>query len=97
MGAQGHQVAHIHPAWLSGCYYARVPELVASSQEAHAGWIEFGRPGVQIPYTVEPEIRSYQPKEGLVVLFPSYFYHHTVPYESDAERISIAFDVLRQD
>ncbi len=97
MGAQGHQVAHIHPAWLSGCYYPRVPGLVASSQEAHAGWIEFGRPGVQIPYTVEPEIRAYQPKEGLVVLFPSYFYHHTVPYESDAERISIAFDVLRQD
>ena len=33
----------------------------------------------------------------MVVLFPSYFYHHTVPYQSDAERISIAFDVLRQD
>ncbi len=97
MGEQGHQVPHIHPAWLSGVYYARVPELVAASQEAHAGWLEFGRPGLQIPYTVEPEIRAFQPKEGLGVFFPSNFYHHTVPCESDAERISIAFDVLRQD
>ncbi len=52
---------------------------------------------MQIPYTVEPEIRSYQPKEGLVVLFPSYFYRHTVPCACDEERITIAFDVLRQD
>lgn len=97
MGRQGHQVPHIHPAWLSGCYYPKLPDVVAASQEDHAGWIEFGRPGLQVPYTVEPEIRAYQPEEGLVVLFPSYFYHHTVPYASDQERISIAFDVLRQD
>lgn len=94
MEAQGHQVPHIHPAWLSGCYYAKVPNVVSAQAETHAGWIEFGQPGVQIPYNVEPELKAYQPKEGLVVLFPSYFYHHTVPYEVDEQRISIAFDVL---
>lgn len=97
MEAQGHQVPHIHPAWLSGCYYPKVPDLVARSGEAHAGWIEFGRPGLAIPCKAAPEVRGIQPEEGLLVLFPSYFYHHTVPYEADAQRISIAFDVLRAD
>jgi hypothetical protein len=32
-----------------------------------------------------------------MVLFPSYFYHRTVPFESDEVRISIAFDVLELD
>jgi tetratricopeptide (TPR) repeat protein len=27
-------------------------------------------------------------------LFPSYFYHRTIPFESDGQRISIAFDIL---
>jgi hypothetical protein len=35
-----------------------------------------------------------RPEEGLMVLFPSYFYHGTVPLESDEVRISIAFDVI---
>ncbi len=30
-------------------------------------------------------------------LFPSYFYHGTVPIETDEQRISIAFDVIPQD
>ena len=25
---------------------------------------------------------------------PSYFYHHTVPFEADGTRISIAFDLM---
>ncbi len=29
-----------------------------------------------------------------MVLFPSYFYHRTIPFESDEQRISIDFDVM---
>ena len=94
MEAQGHQVPHIHPAWLSGVYYPKVPPIVTAGAEAHAGWIGFGRPGTQIPYENEPEIRLFKPEEGMMILFPSYFYHHTVPYEAEEQRISIAFDVL---
>jgi len=64
---------------------------------ARAGWLEFGRPGVQIPHRVEPEIRAYQPHDGLLVLFPSYFYHHTIPFTGSGRRISMAFDVLPED
>ena len=37
-----------------------------------------------------------RPEEGLIVLFPSFFFHRTIPFESAEERISVAFDVLRE-
>jgi tetratricopeptide (TPR) repeat protein len=94
---QGYQVPHIHPAaWLSSVYYARVPDIVDASDPGHAGWIEFGRPAADFQYTVEPELRLYQPKEGLLLMFPSYYYHRTVPFGSPQTRISISTDVLRE-
>jgi len=47
--------------------------------------------------TAEPELKLYQPKEGLMILFPSYLFHRTVPIETTEQRISIAFDVLAAD
>ena len=35
-----------------------------------------------------------RPEEGLLVLFPSYFYHRTIPFDDPGTRISIAFDVV---
>lgn len=93
MRAQGHQSAHIHPtSWLSGVYYPRVPDLVKRSNNAHKGWIELGRPPEHYPITREPEVTFIEPLEGKLILFPSYLYHRTVPYDDDALRISIAFD-----
>jgi hypothetical protein len=43
---------------------------------------------------VAPEVRAVQPEEGMMILFPSYFYHRTVPFETGETRISIAFDVM---
>jgi hypothetical protein len=34
-----------------------------------------------------------RPEEGLMLLFPSYMYHRTIPFAGDGTRISIAFDV----
>jgi hypothetical protein len=42
---------------------------------------------------IAPEVRFYRPEEGLMFLFPSYFYHRTVPFESEQLRVSIAFDI----
>lgn len=93
MESQGHQVAHIHPeAWLSGVYYVRLPDAVGGGGNGEEGWIEFGRPPEHFHNAAEPEVKSYRPEEGLMVLFPSYFYHRTIPFESDQLRISIAFD-----
>ncbi len=92
---QGYQVPHIHPsAWLSGVYYVRLPEIISQPGQGKAGWIEFGRPPEHFHCSVEPEVRLFQPEQGLMLLFPSYFYHRTVPFESTDARISISFDVL---
>lgn len=93
--AQGHQIPHIHPAaWLSGVYYVKIPEIVARSGNNRAGWIEFGQPSANLNCSATPELRDIQPEEGLMVLFPAYFYHRTLPFDTEGTRISIAFDVL---
>lgn len=95
MEHEGHQVAHIHPAaWLSGVYYVEVPDSVRRDDPAHAGWIEFGRPPDDIHAHHDPHVRLIHPQPGLMVLFPSHFYHRTVPLAGAERRISIAFDVM---
>ncbi|NKB58834.1 MAG: tetratricopeptide repeat protein [Alphaproteobacteria bacterium] len=90
---EGYQVSHIHrAAWLSGVYYAKVPAIV--NDGGNAGWIEFGEPGPEYHWSAEPEAKTFQPKPGLMVLFPSYMFHRTIPFESDETRISVAFDVV---
>lgn len=92
---QGHQIAHIHPsAWLSGVYYVAVPESIAAAGEDTAGWIEFGQPPEHFHGKTPPELTLIKPQAGLLVLFPSYFYHRTIPFDAAGQRISIAFDVL---
>lgn len=93
----GHQVPHIHPeAWLSGVYYPRLPETVRAGP-GPAGWLGFGEPDHEFPRRAEPRIVHVRPEEGLLVLFPSYFYHRTVPFDADGIRISVAFDLIPTD
>jgi uncharacterized protein (TIGR02466 family) len=92
--SQGHQSPHIHPpSWISGCYYIRVPKEVTMAGTGYPGWIEFGRPHRSFDAKAEPAITRVQPKEGLMLLFPSFFYHATVPFEFEETRICIAFDI----
>ena len=98
MRSGGHQLAHIHPlGWMSGVYYAALPPQVADDDPAQAGWIRFGRPGALLADLDGLNCHTIRPQEGLLVLFPSYLYHHTIPFESSERRISIAFDALPKD
>ena len=88
----GHQVPHIHSAaWLSRVYYPQLPPVIG--EDYQAGWIEFGQPPEQIACGRDPDVLLIRPKEGLMLLFPSYMYHRTIPFSGDGTRISIAFDV----
>ena len=94
----GHQLPHIHPfGWMSGVYYVRLPDVADPSAEPQAGWIEFGRPGADFHCRAAPLTRMVQPHEGMIVMFPSYFYHRTVPFSDDTRRVSVAFDVVREN
>jgi uncharacterized protein (TIGR02466 family) len=95
LGAQGHQASHMHrAAWISGVYYAKLPDVMHSGVTGNAGWIEFCRPPDEFNCKATHDVHLIEPKEGLMVLFPSYLYHRTIPFESEDLRISIAFDLL---
>ena len=93
--AQGHQGPHFHPdGCVSGVYYVRVPDSVLSASNGE-GCLEFGRTADAIGGgSRDPLLRLVTPAEGLLLLFPSYFYHRTLPFDGPQSRISIAFDVL---
>ena len=92
---QGNLLPHIHmEGYLSGVYYAQIPDDISEEDPGHAGWFELGRAPADLHPSVEPEVFALRPEEGLMVLFPSYMYHRTVPFRSEAWRISIAFDVV---
>lgn len=95
MKNQGYQKQHIHPSgWLSGVTYIQLPDAVYASAAAREGWIEFGQPPEGFPWQREPQLHSVQPEIGKIVLFPSYYYHKTIPFTADRQRISVAFDVI---
>lgn len=86
----GHHVPHFHSqGWMSSAYYARLPDRVDNGNP-HDGWIEFGRPPPVFKLDLGPR-RLIEPKDGLLVLFPSYMWHGTIPFGS-GERLTAAFD-----
>ena len=87
---QGYQDAHIHSGgWLSGVIYLKlVPAL-----EKNEGAIEFGLNGAFYSDVKSPKV-IYQPKLGDIILFPSSLHHKTIPFSTDTDRISIAFDLM---
>lgn len=88
----GHHISHAHPeGWLSSCYYVDLPEDVDTSDD-HQGWLRIGEPPVG---QIMDKLDSFdiQPSEGALILFPSYFWHGTLPFSKGAQRLTVAFDV----
>lgn len=94
MNDRGHERAHVHPnGWLSGVLYLELPAVIDDPDRYPEGWLEFGRPTAALGFKTAPELRHARPNYGRMWLFPSYFYHGTVPFRSEERRICIAFDV----
>ena len=91
---QGRQLAHIHPnGWLSGVVYLTGSPVVDSGDYPMAGCFEIGRFDPEMEPRSSRDSVFISPKPGQIVVFPSYYFHRTVPFEAKHERISIAFDV----
>lgn len=87
---------HIHvDGWLSGVYYVDVPAIVNDPQANGAGWLNIGTPRIDIKIQRQPLVRSLKPEPGMMVTFPSYFWHDTVPLpeSNDEQRLCLAFDL----
>jgi len=90
----GYHFNHFHPqGWLSSACYIHLPPAVSSS--GGEGWLQFGQPAFPTRPATPPEY-FVRPEPGLLVLFPSWFWHGTVPFSGapDDYRLTIAFDVV---
>ena len=95
LASSGFHISHIHPAgWLSSAYYVSLPPEVAAGEGQ--GALAFGVPDAALGLDLAPR-RVVQPQEGHLVLFPSYLWHGTTPFESAAPRVTVAFDSLPVD
>ena len=85
----GHHSNHVHPqGWISSAYYVSLPAAIDNGQQ---GWIKFGEPRWPTPGCgIEKVI---QPRAGRLVLFPSYMWHGTIPFDA-GERMTAPFDVV---
>jgi tetratricopeptide (TPR) repeat protein len=91
LGDGGYQPNHVHDrGWISSAYFVSI--LPAErAKDPRAGWLKFGEPN-RAPAKCGPE-KYIEPQPGQLVLFPSYMWHGTVPFEG-TERLSMAFDVV---
>lgn len=92
-----HNAVHNHSrAHWSGVYYVRVPEFTDDSPRA--GNLALYDPRGPVNMVVHPgkcadgESMELTPSEGWIILFPSWLYHSVHPFNTDAVRISVAFN-----
>ena len=95
LASEGFHISHIHPqGWLSSACYIDLPAEVGGTSDA--GALAFGVPDAVLKLNVAPR-RIIRPQPGMLVLFPSYFWHGTLPFESEAKRLTVAFDAVPVD
>lgn len=91
---EGFHTNHVHPeGWLSMCTYLSVPENVREDDPDKQGWIKFGETSLGLGDKEQIDL-AVCPKPGMCVIFPSYCWHGTLPFDSDDERITIPCDIM---
>ncbi|MGC1521792.1 MAG: tetratricopeptide repeat protein [Steroidobacteraceae bacterium] len=89
----GFHTSHVHPrGWISSACYIQLPDSMRAGHTGE-GILSFGAPGMLTTPSLQAEL-SVRPEAGLLVLFPSYFWHGTLPFHSDQPRLTVAFDVV---
>ena len=91
--AHGFHQNHVHPrGWISSACYITLPDRWADTT-SREGVLAFGEPGI-LTTPALPSQRDVRPEVGTLVLFPSYFWHGTVPFSGDRTRLTVAFDAV---
>ncbi|MGH8156423.1 MAG: putative 2OG-Fe(II) oxygenase, partial [Rhodanobacteraceae bacterium] len=91
--ASGFHHNHVHPrGWISSSCYIDLPKAMDNAG-SRAGVLAFGEPGILTTPALPSEYDA-RPEVGMLVLFPSYFWHGTVPFAGDDTRLTVAFDAV---
>jgi hypothetical protein len=83
----------VHPrGWISSACYVDLPDGMADAATPD-GCLAFGEPGIATlpPLRAQHMVR---PAPGMLVLFPSYAWHGTVPFHGGQARLTVAFDAV---
>ena len=86
---------HIHSNnYISAAYYVKSPENSGNIVFHDPRSVTtFRYPRISERNTLNSNVFTIQPKEGLLVLFPSYLYHSVDLNRSEEERIVISFNI----
>ena len=91
MKSGGNLKPHIHTeGWLSGSIYINVPRKLKSDSGNLV--VSIGEEKDAVSTRIN-EKKTINVVTGSMVLFPASLMHHTIPFESEEERIVLAFDV----
>jgi tetratricopeptide (TPR) repeat protein len=91
--ANGFHQNHVHPrGWISSACYIALPERTNDTTNRE-GVLTFGEPGILTTPALPPQ-HDVRPEAGALVLFPSYFWHGTVPFSGTRPRLTVAFDAV---
>jgi hypothetical protein len=85
--------SHFHPrAWITTVLYVVRPPA-SRVPGSKAGWLEVGPPDGcgELPGW---ETWHVEPEPGTLLILPGYYFHRTLPYDADEERISLVVDVM---
>ena len=94
MKSGGNLKPHIHTeGWLSGSIYINVPRK--SKVDSGNLVVSLGEENDAIDTRIN-EKKTINVVTGSMVLFPASLMHHTIPFESEEERIVLAFDVKKK-
>ena len=89
--SKGFHISHIHQnGWMSSALYVGLPPEIGRNDD---GALVFGVPDAALGLDLPPR-RIERPQVGRLVLFPSYFWHGTLPIESAHPRLTVAFAAL---
>ncbi len=89
--SSGYHHNHYHSlGWYSGVYYINLPD--EHDLKSGAGYLKLGQPDINLPKAQQADYYV-KPKTGQIVLFPSFLWHGTEPFESSQPRVTVAFDV----
>jgi tetratricopeptide (TPR) repeat protein len=91
--SSGFHTNHVHPrGWISSACYIELPDSMRDAR-SEEGVLTFGEPSLVTTPALGAEY-SVRPAVGMLVLFPSYFWHGTVPFHSNQARLTVAFDAV---
>lgn len=92
LASGGYHQNHVHHrGWISSVYYVRLPQPPVDPN-SRDGWLKFGESNLALGSWDRPN-QLVKPVVGRLVLFPSFFWHGTIPFADEGDRLTVAFDV----